>query len=235
MIGPRRRLWIVAVVAALLAACAPRIVAPPEPEKGALAVFPDGYYRQLQTEGKAVFRVDPARSLVVIEVRRGGSFAQLGHDHVVASHDVAGAIAPDEGRADFSVPLDNLIVDEPALRKRAGFDTQPDAGDIAGTRHNMLAKVLDSQRYPLALIAVNGFGDGDGETRVRAAMTLHGTTRDVEAVARMDKSADGLTVTGTLAIDQSAFGITPFSILNGAVAVQDRVNITFDLRFRRAE
>ncbi len=223
----------IAVLAALLTACAPRIVAPPGPEKGAPVDFPEAYYRQLRTEGKPVFRVDPARSLVVIEVRRGGSFAQLGHDHVVASHDVAGAIAPDEGRADFYVPLDKLVVDEPALRTRAGFDPQPDADDIAGTRHNMLTKVLDTQRYPFALIGVDGFPAGDGQ--IRAAMTLHGTTRSVGAIARMQKTADEVAVTGTLAIEQTAFGITPFSILNGAVAVQDRVNITFELRFRRAE
>jgi hypothetical protein len=235
VIDPHRRLGILAVVAALLTACAPRIVTPPEPEKGAPAGFPEAYYRQLRTEGKSVFRVDPARSLVVIEVRRGGTFAQLGHDHVVASHDVTGAIAPDEGRADFYVPLDKLVVDEPALRARAGFDTQPDADDIAGTRRNMLTKVLDTQRYPFALIGVDGFGAGDGDRKIRVAMMLHGTTRIIDAVARMEKSSDALAVAGTLPIDQSAFGITPFSILNGAIAVQDRVNITFELRFRRVE
>lgn len=235
MIDPRRRLGILAVLAALLTACAPRIVAPPESEKGAPVDFPEAYYRQLRAEGKPVFRVDPAHSLVVIEVRRGGTFAQLGHDHVVASHDVMGAIAPDEGRADFYVPLDRLFVDEPALRTRAGFDTQPDADDIEGTRRNMLTKVLDTQRYPFALIGVNGFGTGEGDRQIRAAMTLHGSTRAVGAVARMEKSADELVVNGTLAIDQTAFGITPFSILNGAIAVQDRVNITFELRFHRAE
>ena len=36
-----------------------------------------------------------------------------------------------------------------------GLDTQPDAEDIAGTRSNMLHKVLDADRYPYALISVN--------------------------------------------------------------------------------
>ena len=38
-----------------------------------------------------------------------------------------------------------------------------------------------------------------------------------------------MTATGSLAIDQSQFGIVPFSILGGAIAVQDRVNITFQI------
>ena len=33
-------------------------------------------------------------------------------------------VAPDEGRADLWVPLDALMVDEPALRAKAGFDTR---------------------------------------------------------------------------------------------------------------
>ena len=118
----------------------PVSTAPPSLPTGAPPDFPHAYYRQLQAQGKPVFRVDAARSQVVIEVRRGGSLARLGHDHVVASHDVAGNIAPDEGRADFYVRLDALTVDEPDLRASAGFDTQPDADDIAGTRRNMLQR-----------------------------------------------------------------------------------------------
>ena len=63
------------------------------------------------------------------------------------------------GRADLYVPLDTLVVDEPALRAEAGFDTQPSAADIAGTRRNMLEKVLEADRYPFALIAVKRSSD----------------------------------------------------------------------------
>ena len=76
-----------------------------------MPAFPDAYYHMLEEEGKAVFRIDPAQSLMVMEVRRTGSLAQFGHDHVVASHDIQGYVAPDEGRADFRVPLDALVVD----------------------------------------------------------------------------------------------------------------------------
>src|SRR5262252_682486 len=120
---------LAAVAAVLLAAgCAEilRIEAPvaPPPE------FPEGFYQQAQQGGKPVYRVDPRESLVVIEVRRGGSLARLGHDHVVASHDATGYVAPGEGRADLYVALARLVVDEPELRKQAVFDTQPSESDI---------------------------------------------------------------------------------------------------------
>src|SRR5262245_57038327 len=101
--------------ALLVAGCAGlfRLEAPtaPPPE------FPESHYLQAQKQGKPVYRVDPAESLVVIEVRRGGSLARLGHDHVVASHDVTGYVSPDEGRADMYLALARLAVDEPELRK----------------------------------------------------------------------------------------------------------------------
>jgi polyisoprenoid-binding protein YceI len=182
-----------------------------------------------------VFRVDAARSQVVIVVRRGGSLARLGHDHVVASHDVSGNIAPDEGRADFYVRLDALTVDEPDLRASAGFDTQPDADDIAGTRHNMLRKVLQTDQYPYAVIRVRDAGAGGAAVPVRVVTTLHGVTRTVDAVARWDRTAEDFSVSGTFAIDQTEFGMTPLSILGGAITVQDRVNITFRIHARRMD
>ena len=233
MADRRAALGVIAAVAALLAACAAQVTAPPEATSRVPADFPDGYYQRLLTQGKPLFRVDPAHSLVVIEVRRGGSLAQFGHDHVIASHDVAGYIAADGGRADLYVPLDALVVDEPALRAEAGFDTQPSPADIAGTRRNMLERVLETDRHPYALIAVDdGMARGSGE-QLQVAVTLHGTTRIVDATAQVENTADEISVTGTIAVDQSQFGIAPFSILGGAIAVQDRVNITFRIRARR--
>jgi polyisoprenoid-binding protein YceI len=193
---------------------------------GAPPEFPHTYYRQLQSRGLPVFGVDAARSQVVIEVRRGGSLASLGHDHVVASHAVVGNIAPGDGRADFQVALDTLTVDEPDLRAGAGFTTQPDAEDIAGTRHNMY-KVLEIERYPYVLLRVNGAAPEGKSEPIRLDVTLHGVTRVVNATASWGESGEEFVVSGTFAIDQSAFGITPLSILGGAIAVQDRLNVTF--------
>ena len=222
-----------AVIGALLAACTLQVAAPPGIDRPEPADFPDTHYRQLLAREVPVFRVDPTRSRVVIEVRRSGSLAQFGHDHVVASHDVAGYIAADDGRADLYIPLDALVVDEPALRTAAGFDTQPSLADIAGTRRNMLERVLETGRHPFALIAVNDRVAGAGPQRIRVAVTLRGITRSVDATAQFERAADEVLVAGALAIDQSAFGIAPFSVLGGAIAVQDRVNITFRIRASR--
>lgn len=224
---------LAAFAAALLCACAPtvreRIPAAPQVP----ADFPAAHYEQLIARGAPVYRVDPGQSLVAIEVRRAGSLARLGHDHVVASHDVAGYVAPDEGRADLYVPLDRLAVDEPALRADAGFDTQPSQTDIAGTRGNMLEKVLETEKYPFALIGASGPARAGGAS-LEVAITLHGTKRTLPVPVRIELGADDLRVSGRLSFDQSDFGIAPFSILGGAIAVRDRVDLRFSITARRA-
>jgi len=215
-----------AALAATLAGCAQllRVEAPSAPP----AEFPEAFYLQALKQGKSVFRVDPAESLVVIEVRRSGSLARLGHDHVVASHDVTGYLAPGEGRADLYVALARLTVDEPALRVEAGFETQPTESDIEGTRSNMLTRVLEAEKFPFALISIAGANATGKKTTLAVAIALHGHMRTLHVPAEIEADAEKVSVTGRLSFEQTDFGITPYSLLGGAIAVQNRV----DLRFR---
>lgn len=224
----RKALLAAAVIAGVVAACAPHLPPPEQVQVQAPEDFPERYYQQAAAQGEPVFRVDPARSIVVIEVRRGGSLARLGHDHVVASHDLTGYIAFNAHRSDLYVPLERMVVDEPTLRAEAGFDTAPSETDIAATRANMLQQVLQTHQYPFALIHVRGVAAGGGALALEVAITLRGITRELQIPAQIETGANELGVSGSLALNQSDFGISPFSILGGAIQVQDR----FDLRFR---
>ena len=220
------------VVAGVVAGCAS-----PVPRLADIAVeqpveFPDAYYRQAAARGQPVYEVDPASSLVVIEVRRGGTLAHLGHDHVVASHDVRGYMAPADGRADLYLRLDRLVVDELDLRAEAQFDTQPSAEAIAGTRANMLEK-LGAGAHPWALIAVRDVAIDATGYRMIATLTLNGSTRTMDLSPQIVLSAGEAGVDGRVALEQTSFGITPFSILGGALQVQDRVSVRFRIRARR--
>jgi len=221
------------LLALMLAGCAPLLREPAPAPAVPPADFPEAYYREAAAQGRPVFRVDPRESLVVIEVRRAGSLARLGHDHVVASHELGGYVAPDEGRADLYVALGRLAVDEAALRTEAGFDTQPAESDIEGTRANMLGKVLEAEKFPFALIRVSGADASQRDVTLSVAITLHGSTRTLQAPARIDAGAGEMSVTGRLSFDQTDFGITPYSLLGGAIAVKNGVELRFHIRARR--
>ncbi len=220
------RWQLAAALTVLLAACTQPGLAPsPAP---AAPGFPAAAYAEAAAQGQRVLRVDAAR--VVLTVRRGGALARLGHDHVVASQALQGYVAPEQGRADLYLALDSLTVDDPGLRAEAGLDTQPSADDIAGTRANMLGKVLQVQQFPFALIHVRAATPLTTDAPLALDITLHGVTRSFSVPARIAIERNGLQVSGMLAFDQSSFGITPFSILGGALQVQDRVELRFDVR-----
>lgn len=182
------------------------------------------WYMKAVQAGKPVYRIDAAQSLITITVRRGGALARLGHDHVVASRTLAGFIAPDAGRADFQFRLDQLSVDEPALRAAAGLDTQPSAEAIEGTRTNMLNRVLEAATYPVVALRVERLGKADS---VRLSVTLHGVTRSFDVPTNIAQDNTSLTASGELRLLQSAFGITPMSVMGGAMTVQDPMELQF--------
>jgi hypothetical protein len=191
------------------------------------ADFPAAYYHQQEALGKNILRVDSSHSLVIIEVHRAGMLSSLGHDHVVASRDVTGFASITGGVADLYVPLDTLVVDEPELRSEAGFDTQPSQQDIEGTRRNMLTRTLDAGHFPYALIHVARADAGRPELKV--TITLHGMTHSYEVPAQFENVRGGIAVAGRMSFNQSDFGITPLSIMGGAIRVQDQLDLRFHI------
>ncbi|OGI48361.1 MAG: hypothetical protein A2151_03980 [Candidatus Muproteobacteria bacterium RBG_16_65_34] len=222
----------------LAAACAP-LVKPPavsEPPR-APAAFPEEFYRQAGERGEPVFRIDPQRSQAVIHVYRGGPLARFGHDHAIASRRLHGYILLprrlDAAQADLYVPLESLSVDDPALRAQAGFDTTVSAADIAGTRRNMLEKVLEAERYPFAVLHLSR---PEGELPaliLNAEIGLHGVTQTLRLPVEIEPAAGELRAHGRFSLRQTEFGITPYSLLGGALQVQDRIDLEFEVRARR--
>ena len=98
--------------------------------KKAPADFPTSIYTDQESD--SIYKVDSPASRILITVRRGGMMASLGHDHIVASHDLQGFILLDRDspqnpncRADFYAQLANLEVDNAQLRSEAGLLTSP--------------------------------------------------------------------------------------------------------------
>ncbi len=179
-------------------------------------------------EPATALRVDSSRSLVTLRVYRGGPLARLGHDHIIASHDVSGFVDMKAGYAELTVPLDRLTVDEPALRAAAGWEPEVTPEAIAGTRRNMLVKVLQADRFPLAQIRITQRDLADSTLEV--AITLHGVTHTGLVQARIvAPSEQAVTVAGRMTLNQSDFRITPFSVMGGALQVQDTVEVQFSI------
>jgi polyisoprenoid-binding protein YceI len=176
-----------------------------------------------------LLQIDSMQSLIVVTVRRGGVFARLGHDHVVASHAISGTVAPSRNVADFTFRLDEMKVDEADLRQIAGLAKQPSVDAIEGTRYNMLNKVLDAERYPLVRVHAERIA---ADQPLQASITLHGVTRTLAIPVVLREENGVINVQGTIKLKQTDFGLTPFSVMAGAMAVQDEMELRFDLTAR---
>jgi polyisoprenoid-binding protein YceI len=209
------------VGALLLAGChsAPP-AAPP-----ALATAAEGAAPALPA-GPGVQRLDAAHSRILITVRRGGPLARLGHDHAIVTGGITGTVAPLANRADFRFRLDQLVVDDAAARTEAGLGLPPSAEAIDGTRRNMLTRVLDAERFPEVILHAERAGAG----QCRLAVTLHGVTRVLSVPVQLTEAQGVLRARGSFTLRQSEFGITPMSVLAGALVVEDELQLHFDLR-----
>lgn len=211
----------------LLAACGQPLAPPVAPSaRSGTASDP---YRAALASGAAVYAVDPAVSLLTVTVRRAGPMARLGHDHLVASHALAGFAAPDAGRADISFRVDQMSVDEPQLLRDAGIATQPSPEAVEGTRKNMLGPVLDAERYPTVMLHAERQAGG----ALRVDVSLHGVTRQLEVLAVVRIDAEQLSASGSARLKQSDFGITPFSVGGGLLSVQDELEVSYRVVARR--
>ncbi|MGX9781727.1 YceI family protein [Janthinobacterium lividum] len=226
------RRTLLACACALLAACTPFAPPPAASLPAAPVPAPAMQAPAWQQQGVQVLHIVPQESLLTITVRRGGALARLGHDHVIASRSLQGVVAPAPGRAQFRFRLDEMSVDEESLRQAAGLTTTPSADAIAGTRHNMLVRVLEAERYPWVRIDARRTGNKEV---LEADITLHGVTRTLQLPVRIEQAADGrrLQASGSLLLKQSDFGIVPFAVLGGAMAVQDQMELAFRITARQ--
>ncbi|WP_322405165.1 YceI family protein [Massilia luteola] len=188
-------------------------------------------YRAVTASDAGVYAVDSGASILTVTVRRAGLMARLGHDHVVASHTLAGYVAPGVDRADVSFRADQMTVDEPPLLRDAGIATERSPQAVEGTRKNMLGPVLDAQRYPVVTLHAERLAEG----RLRVAVTLHGVTRWLALPVAVEVDAAVVSARGTAHLKQTDFGIAPFSVGAGLLSVQDELEVHYHIVARRRD
>jgi hypothetical protein len=225
-------------LAMLFLACAlggcPTRPAPPPAEVRA----PPPAQRPAPHAGKP-YDIVPTESLLTVLVYRAGALAAAGHNHVIASHTLAGTIyLPGELRAasfEVRVAVDALTVDEPELRaQQPGGDFPPDVSESAreGTRRNMLGPaLLDAAEYPEIVLRALGLAadpaGAPGSLTAHIDTEVRGQHRTIEVPVHYQIAGDTLTVTGAAPVRQSELGLTPFSALMGALAVADGMHVSF--------
>lgn len=174
-------------------------------------------------------------------VYRAGPLAARGHNHVVQAKTIRGeiALAEDFQRSTFSLvmPVSDFLVDAAEARSVEGeeFAKMPSADFIEGTTRNMLgARVLDAAQFPQIEVRSVGLVGPSWGPDVTVRIRLHGVERDVTMPVAIDVADPRLVATAVFEIKQSDFGITPLSILGGALQVGDIVRVRMRIVAQKA-
>ena len=157
-----------------------------------------------------------------VRTYREGIAQRVGHDLII---DVGQWEATDEVGDDGSPSAVGLEVDTRSLAVREGMNglkalTDKDRADIVKTIDE---KILRGQPITFRSSAVEPAG---GRLSVRGELTMVGTTRP--ASFELVLSPDGR-VSATLPVTQSAWGITPYRGLMGALKVRDTIEVVLDV------
>jgi len=234
------RLITILLVTCLIACSgvpAVRDVGPAEPVVAPSAEDLSVVYAALAQPGGRVFRLNPKTSSIQAFAFRAGRAARFGHNHVLSAPAFDGFfyLAPDgaaASRFDLAFRLDQLVFDLPEHRAKLGpaFASTISAEDTASTRNNMLGdNSFQAARFPWLRIQSLQIVGAAPKFAVKLALTLHGETREIWTPLTVIGLPEQLKVQGALVLKQSDFGIKPFSVFGGLLAVHDEVVVEFSL------
>lgn len=211
------------------------------PPSGTEAAAPSAVSAPQSSTSGVLYSIDATASQVLVFVYREGAMSALGHNHVISIRELRGSVQLTEplerSRFELRFPVASMTVDEPALRAAAGEDFSSVVSDSArdGTRANMLGeKLLQAMGFPeIALSSVRVESAADGQVIALTRVSLRGAEYLVQVPMRLLRAADQLSATGEITLRQSELGLTPYSVLMGALRVRDAMQLRFRLVARR--
>lgn len=225
-----------ATLAALVILAGCRSTTAPPPSANASQSQAAGVAASTTRAGTQSFPVDPQRTIVTVVVRRAGPLAKLGHDHVLTSADEAGAVwlgsTPADSSFELTLPVEHFEVDLPAARAAAGPEFAAPVPDAArqGTHQNLLrADVLDGEHFPIITLRSSAASGAWPQPFVRVVVTLKGIEREQEIPVVVERTANDVIARGELRLNQTDFGMQPFSVAGGAIQVADTLEIRFEV------
>jgi YceI-like domain len=223
----RKFLWPVAL---LLAACAapprePPVAAPPQAPLAAA----------LPSEHWAV-----TASYLEVRVYRDGPMQKLGHNHIITSSALEGSIELRDPLTksgfELHLPLESLVVDDPAARSTAGADfvNPVPQKDREGTRRNLLGEyVLDAARQDAIRLTAEELTGEPGALQARVRVSLRGEEHVIAVPFSLKLEGDRLESHASFRLTHADIGLVPFTVALGALKVRDDIEINFRLEARR--
>jgi polyisoprenoid-binding protein YceI len=222
----------IAILVCSLVACGalrPRQAPAPQP-----VIAPAAALESLPAAG--TYRIDTNGSELRLLVFRGGTLANLGHNHVMVNRSVSGVVqiasSISESSFTLEVPADKFEIDAAQSRLEEGSEFPGEIPDDAkaGTRRNMLGSaVLNASQFPVIKVTSTALRGTPGALTADLTIAVAGHESAVSVPLMLQGDSQYMLATGSLELRQSALGVTPYSLLHGALQVQDAMRLKFKI------
>jgi hypothetical protein len=176
------------------------------------------------------YRIDSSQSELRLLVYRAGALASLGHNHVILNRSVNGSIdvAPTLAASSFtlSAAVTAFIIDDYQARSEEGEDFAGDVSDSAklGTWNNMTGPVvLNAVQYPVISVHSVRLEMLQGAPTATVIVSVAGHDSSIVLPFALRNETYGLSATASFELSQTALGLTPFSLMMGALSVRDTI------------
>jgi len=170
-----------------------------------------------------VTTIDDTRATVHVFTFKEGVLSRLGHDLRFTLRGFTLELDGDEVRGRF--PTDRLTLDG-ALRDGALDPGALSAKDIRDIDDNVAKDVLKTKRFPEAHFSGRVDDPRSSQPRIEGSLELVGRLSPLSIRARRERDGQ---LTGRVQLVPSRWGIKPFKALLGAIRIQDRVDVAFEI------
>ena len=189
------------------------------------------------------YTVADDESLLYVQVFKDPNslFSSFAHDHVMRATNWTGSFQYDPADLstcsfNLSIAVEDLLVDEDAMRSYVGYGDTINTNDRTTIRENMLDEgQLNSDSFPEISVTSQtcGTGSGAGTTNgnlpVTAVMTLRGVNRSKSLDLDLTIQGGEAYMQGSFQLSATEFGFTPYQFLGGGVRNLDDMTISFDM------
>jgi polyisoprenoid-binding protein YceI len=189
-----------------------------------------------QAEGAKAYQVDVADSRVYVRV---DSATRLGHRHGVEGKLKSGTISLGAG-GEIVFDMRSFKADTQEARKRVGLGgVKMSANEAKKVNNTMLGPdVLGVEKFPTATYKIIVIKPAErqeagapGAYEVNGRLTLHGAEQPLRFKAKLERTnKEGVVkLSGSFALKQTAYGMTPYSAAGGLAKVADELEISAEL------
>jgi len=197
-----------------------------------IGIFGTMFYCGTATAEPISYALLGNKGLLYVKVFKDSS---LGHNHAMKAVGWSGKATIDSANLStcsisITVPVNNLQVDQLAVRKIAGFDGDMSDGDRKKIKINMLSKnQLWADKYRNIRFESTSC-EGSGETiTLKGKFTLRGVTNNVSIPVQLKADDQELSLKGMMSLKATSYGFEPYSLF-GVVGNKDEMSIHFDLK-----